>query len=73
VFYDIAGEAPSEAFQWFDSEREQMKVTLEPPRFTRAATNAGLIDRMDLTLKEYRLSDGDNTLETYATRWGLDL
>jgi hypothetical protein len=73
VFYDIAGEAPSEPWQWFDSEREQMKVTLEPPRFTRAASNTGLMDRLDLMLREYRLSDGDNVLETYATRWGLDL
>jgi hypothetical protein len=55
-----------------------MKVTLDPPRFTRAATGTGLIDRMDLTLKEYRRStgnavDGSTTLENYATRWGLDL
>jgi hypothetical protein len=50
-----------------------MKVTMEPPRFTRAASPTGLIDRVDLTLREYRLSDGDYAQETYGTRWGLDL
>jgi hypothetical protein len=72
VFYDICGEAPSEPWQWFDSEREQMKVTLDPITWTRGGSNQGRMDRMDLTLHEYRLSDGDNAFETYVTRWGLD-
>jgi hypothetical protein len=73
VFYDIAGESPSEPWQWLDTEREQFKVTLDPIPFTRDATPNTLIDEMILQVFEYRLSDGDNAQETYATRWGLDL
>jgi hypothetical protein len=73
VFYDIAGESPSEPWQWLDTEREQMKVTLDPPLFTRDGSPETLTDQMDLLFYEYRLSDGDNAEETYVTRWGLDL
>jgi hypothetical protein len=73
VFYDIAGNSTTEPWQWFDSEREQMKVTLRPPVFTRGSTGMGLMDRLDVFLNEYRRSDAGNSLESYVTRWGLDL
>ena len=73
VFYDIVHNAKNEAWQWLDTEREQMKVTLDPVRFSRAASGDRLTDRMDLTFKEYRLSDAGNATETYETRWGLNL
>jgi len=73
VFMDIAHNSSSEAFQWLDTEREQLKVTLDSPRFHRAAFGNSLEDTVRLSFHEYRLSSGDNTLETYVTRWGLDL
>ena len=78
VFYDICHNAKDEAWQWLDTEREQMKVTLEPVNFFRSATGNSRTDRLDLTFKEYRLSDAGNyygafEMESYVSRWGLDL
>jgi len=73
VFYDILHNAPDEPWQWLDTEREQMKVTLDPVTFTRGASGTMLTDRMNLTFREYRGSSADNSYETYATRWGTDL
>ena len=73
VFYDICHNAVDEPWQWLDTEREQMKVTLDPPKFRRAASADRLTDRMDLVFNEKRLGSADNTLETYITRWGLDV
>jgi hypothetical protein len=73
VFYDILHNAPDEPWQWLDTEREQMKVTLDPVTFIREATGTTLTDRMNLTFREYRESTADNSHETYETRWGTDL
>jgi len=55
------------------AEREQLKVTLDPPTFHRAAYGNSLEDTVRLNFYEYRLGSGDNALESYVTRWGLDL
>lgn len=73
VFYEIAHNAKTEPWQWLITEREQMKVTLEPPSFIREASGDKLTDRLDLLFREYRLSDAGNGLETAISRWGLDL
>ena len=73
VFYDIRHNSVDEPWQWLDTEREQMKVNLLPFRFTRAASATTLTDRLDLTFREYRLSNADNSQETYISRWGLNL
>jgi len=73
VFYDIRHNSKDEPWQWLDTELEQMKVTLQPIMITRDATSDRLVWRINLQFKEYRLSDAGNSLETYVTRWGLDL
>lgn len=73
VFYDIRHNSKDEPWQWLDTEREQMKVVLQPFTFARSALGDTLTDRLDLQFKEYRLSNAGNSLESYITRWGLDL
>jgi len=67
VFYEIAHKSSSEPWQWLDLGDEQFKATLEEPIFRRQ----GKEQRLDLTFREYRLSDASN--ETYVERFGLNL
>jgi hypothetical protein len=66
VFMDIAHNSFQEAWQWFDTDTEQFKVTLEHPDFGREERH-----RLDLLFREYRRSCGSN--ETYVERFGLNL
>ena len=67
TFIDIHHNAKTEAWQWLDTETEQFKVTLEPPRFRRD----GRGHTVDLTFKEYRLGSADS--EEWYDRYGLNL
>jgi hypothetical protein len=73
IFYEISHNPYNEPFEWFDSEIEQCKVTVENPVFVRRAHENGIEKILSLTLREYRLSNAGCSLETYVTRLGLDL
>lgn len=73
VVYDIAHNSVTEPFQWLDTGSEQFKVTLETPSFPRTAIGNKAERLLNLLFREYRLSDAGNSLETYVTRFGLDL
>jgi len=68
VFWDIAQNTYRQPWQWLSTGTEQFKVVLENMSFQR------LGDRhiLDLTFGEYRRSSA-NAMETYLTRFGLNL
>ena len=72
VFLEIAHRSNVEAWQWFNSGLEQMKVRISNLRIPRQSTPLRMRWGFMFTLREYRLSDAGIDAETYRTRWGLD-
>ncbi len=74
VFYQIAANRGSEAFQWLDTGFEQFKATMEAPQFRRERVGDNKVSHiLDLAFREYRLSNASNDYESYLERWGLNL
>lgn len=71
VVYDISHNTSTEPWQWLDTGYEQFKATLETPRIRRESDGNRTSHILDLTFREYRLSDASN--ESYVERFGLNL
>jgi hypothetical protein len=75
IFYELANQSgvSVDEWFWFKSDLENMKVRLVSASFPRTVNNSEILWTADIKLREYRQSSGTNTLETYVSRYGLDL
>lgn len=67
VFHDISHNSKDEPWQWLDTEYEQFKVTMDPPRFVRRGDS----HMVYLTFREYRHATASE--ENSVERYGLNL